>query len=56
MAKEEKKIIKEFENISKEMTPKPKYFKNMFIGFSSWWSYMYYRTVHIKYANKIWYR
>ena len=33
MAKEEKKIIKEFENISKEMVPKPKYFKNILLAF-----------------------
>ena len=56
MAKEEKKIIKDFENLSKEMVPKPKYFKKYFISFSSWWSYMYYRTVYTKYVNKVWYR
>ena len=33
MAKEEKKIIKDFENISKEMVPKPKYFKNILLAF-----------------------
>ena len=33
MAKEEKKIIKDFENISKEMAPKPKYFKNILLAF-----------------------
>ena len=55
MAKEEKKIIKDFENISKEMAPKPKYFKNILLAFS-WWNYMYYRAIYIKYVNKIWYR
>ena len=34
MAKEEKKIIKDFENISKEMVPKPKYFKNILTAVS----------------------
>ena len=33
MAKEEKKIIKDFENISKEMAPKPKYLKNVLLAF-----------------------
>ena len=33
MAKEEKKIIDDFQNISKEMTPKPKYFKNILLAF-----------------------
>ena len=33
MAKEEKKIIKNFEKISKEMEPKPKYFKNILLAF-----------------------
>ena len=31
MAKEEKVIIKDFQKISKQMEPKPKYFKNIFI-------------------------
>ena len=33
MAKEEKKIFKDFETISKQTVPKPKYFKN-FVHFS----------------------
>ena len=33
MAKEEKKILKDLENISKEMAPKPKYFKNILMAF-----------------------
>ena len=30
MAKEDKKIFKDFETISKQTVPKPKYFKNAF--------------------------
>lgn len=32
-AKEEEKIVKEFQTISKEMAPKPKYFKNIVLAF-----------------------
>lgn len=31
--KKEEKIVKEFENISKELKPKPKYFKNILLAF-----------------------
>ena len=33
MAKEEKVIIKDFQKISKQMEPKPKYFKNILMAF-----------------------
>jgi stage V sporulation protein AC len=33
MAKEEKKIFKDFETISKQTVPKPKYFKNILLAF-----------------------
>ena len=38
-AQKEEKILQEFQTISKEMAPKPKYFKNIILAFQSYKEY-----------------